>query len=118
MGRTPPIRGSGLVCSALSLYLTGLKGRESLYTGCRATLWSPGHCCPLGSLHKPTPQAPSCHLANPSKTTPASTPHLLPLLLKLPEPGNLLVPLLFSHGHLPLVLGYELSLGLLSFPAI
>lgn len=45
-------------------------------------------------------------------------PCLLPLLLKLSKPCNLLVLLLFSHSHLPLVLGYELNPGLLSFPAV
>lgn len=72
----------------------------------------------LSSSQPSQAQAPSCHLANPSKTTPASAPRLLPLLLKLPEPGNLLVSFLFSRGHLPLVLGCKLGPGLLSFPAI
>lgn len=45
-------------------------------------------------------------------------PCLMPLLLKLPKPCNLLVLLLLSHGHLPLVLGYELSPGPLSFLAV
>lgn len=33
VGGTLPMRGNGLVCSALSLHLNGLKGRASLCTG-------------------------------------------------------------------------------------
>lgn len=106
------------MCSALSLHLNGLKGKVSLCTGCRATLWSHGHCglqpVPTSLFHRPlTVIWPVL-----TKPLPSPLPRLLPLLLKLPKPCNLLVLLLFSCGHLPLVLGDELSLGLLSFPAI
>lgn len=65
--------------------------------------------------------------ANPHKPTPQPLPILLSvlqghslvsLLLQLPKSCHLLVLLLCSQGQLPLVLGYELSPGLLSFPAV
>lgn len=105
------------MCLALSLYLSGLKGEVSVPRLQSHTVVSCALLSASPSCHKRTPQAvlPSGQtLQNHSPPLPC----LLPLLLKLSKPCNLLVLLLFSHSHLPLVLGYELSSGLLSFPAV
>lgn len=106
------------MCLALSLYLSGLKGEVSVprlqsHTAVSCALLSASPSCP----HKRTPQ-PILPSGQTLQNHSPPLPCLLPLLLKLSKPCNLLVLLLFSHSHLPLVLGYELNPGLLSFPAV